>query len=88
MAGGGGFADAVEMIQDRAKNSDDNHFVNNNTALNSGPTAQATLASLKKIIPVWTIGQHKPRSSASAAIADAIWKKNQTNERCRCHPKG
>ena len=46
-----------------------------NTALISGSSLQVTLASLKKIIPVGRISQHKPRLSVSAAISSAIWRR-------------
>ena len=74
--GGVGFAD-VEMIYNIDGNADDNQqLVKNNTAVNSSISLQVILASLsKKIIPVWTISQHKPRLSASATIVGKICKR-------------
>ena len=65
--GGVGFTGVRETIQ----NKEDNHTVNN-TAFKSRPSIQVTLAALKKIIPVWTIQQHKPRSVASVAIPNQV----------------
>ena len=60
-----GFSGRDDMILEGK--SVDNHIVNN-TDLNSNPSTRETLDILKKIIPVWSIQQHKHRSPTSVSI--------------------
>ena len=53
----------------------DNHIVNN-TASNAGRSTRETLATLKKITPVWSISQHKYWSEAFVSIQGQIWEKS------------
>ena len=71
---GVGFAGKLETIQNKEGKLVNNNLVNN-TAFNSVPSLQATIASFQKIIPVWMIRQHKPWLSASTTISSQVWKK-------------